>query len=98
MSERILRSVLDDRIARFEVQEPRTFTNSKDHLASERTRFASEPGNKFAGTLVFGFNGRDRQDNVGIQGIGDVVAHNLEAAFRLCLCERETELVETAIG
>jgi hypothetical protein len=90
--------VLDDRVARLEVQEPRTFTNTKEHLAGERTRFASEPGNQFTGTLVFGFDGRDRQDNVGIQGIGDIVAHNLEAAFRLCLSERETELVETAIG
>ncbi len=98
MSERVFRGVLDDRVARLEFQEPRAFTNTKNHLTGERTCFASEPGNEFTGTLVFGFYGRDRQDDIGIEGICDIVAHDFEAAFRLCFCERETELVETAIG
>jgi hypothetical protein len=49
--ERVFRCVLDDRVARFEVQGPRAFTNSKDHFAGEGTSFASEPGNQLAWDL-----------------------------------------------
>jgi hypothetical protein len=53
------------------------FANAKDHLTGERASFASEPGDELGGTLVFGFDGRDGQDYIGVEGVGDLVRHLL---------------------
>jgi len=95
--ERVFRGVLDDRVARLEFQEPRAFTNTRIISPANVRASPVNQVTSLLGPCIRVLLTR-QQDDIGIEGICDIVAHDLEAAFRLCFCEREAELVETTVG